>query len=74
MPDFDRWINIAEKEKVRFFQWLDDHRSEAKPMSQKFDEMTYDNYVYFVMVVVFSMKILVLTINKTGRLFFINEI
>jgi hypothetical protein len=37
VPEFDRWIEIAEKDQY-FFENLDRRRSEGRPTSQKFNE------------------------------------
>lgn len=36
VPNFDRWIDTAEKKQDTFFNELDDLRRQARPMSQKF--------------------------------------
>ncbi|CAF1533721.1 unnamed protein product, partial [Adineta steineri] len=38
VPDFDQWINDAEKGKDEFFNWLDDRRGKRQPTSQTFSE------------------------------------
>ncbi|CAF1039545.1 unnamed protein product [Adineta steineri] len=38
VPDFDQWIDDAEKRKDDFFNWLDDRRGKRQPTSQTFSE------------------------------------
>ncbi|UJR26358.1 hypothetical protein I4U23_007691 [Adineta vaga] len=38
VPDFEQWIDDAERDTDHFFTSLDDRRRQARPTSQKFDE------------------------------------
>ncbi|CAF1446772.1 unnamed protein product [Adineta steineri] len=38
VPDFDKWIDDAEKGKDDFFNWLDDCQEKRQPTSQTFSE------------------------------------